>query len=813
MELLESLIALAEMRPHQIREYISTGRKRLMDAVHDGLTPYQRTAITIQIDELQRHRLRQFRLLDFLLGLSTADSSVSTALPIYAYNNLAKSSIEASTSREPSDLSSSNDSFSDVSLSVANQYVMFRCLRNGVTHYRSEYILHLLGKSVSLRRRYGRRFLLPYRFFYSQHEDTVHMFLSLRDYMVLLPLEVILENFAIARYHLFANVFCFFIKDLLDVMALFHEHEIVLSGDLSHLCVDRLSGRIKLNLCTYSVPIPRNYHAGVEEDLRAVANLILRYTHDSTLYPISDVQEQLLQIAHSIHQSVSQDHSDQFLVIPNLSDVAKCLAQHPVFFSNAYPSISIINTDIVAVFTTAQELSKEMQVASIDETADSIYPLADSTPRADVSLSRSPGSQHDFDNWFTTASYQPLPPIGTMLLGSNAAATPATRSRTQGPESLEIEMLGDSPVQFESTSSTIESSTTGLSPEPRLNLELQVGPPPPMLSTAMRISDRYTHSWRTVERLKRETAKTNVEENREGPHNIHCCAKTSEQCLPPGKLFPVAVPQFPVSAISIIQAPSPQPQPLHQRAASNPPPSNTITRLQIANPNTSPISWSHVPTNVPPGKGRKASFGGSVLTTKISRGEHRSKSQPTPAIAPISRTIYTLNIGTEAPARKPAQFLPLKQSIPIEARPEPQAKGIAGLTTVAPPAFPPASGQAFRRHSHSAAPPLSQTEVTESISKALGPKVPYQYTRNPVFVAHQPAPSRSLSAQPRASTMEDVEDYDVLYSRVTLHAPKFAEPVRRVLIERNFSIAASAPKATKDINPIEELNQALVNYW
>lgn len=81
-----------------------------MDAVHDGLTPYQRTAITIQIDELQRHRLRQFRLLDFLLGLSTADSSVSTALPIYAYNNLAKSSIEASTSREPSDLSSSNDS-------------------------------------------------------------------------------------------------------------------------------------------------------------------------------------------------------------------------------------------------------------------------------------------------------------------------------------------------------------------------------------------------------------------------------------------------------------------------------------------------------------------------------------------------------------------------------------------------------------------------------------------------------------------------------------------------------------------------------
>lgn len=67
----------------------------------------------------------------------------------------------------------------------------------------------------------------------------------------------------------------------------------MLSGDLSHLCVDRLSGRIKLNLCTYSVPIPRSYHAGVEEDLRAVANLILRYTHDSTLYPISDVQKQL----------------------------------------------------------------------------------------------------------------------------------------------------------------------------------------------------------------------------------------------------------------------------------------------------------------------------------------------------------------------------------------------------------------------------------------------------------------------------------------------------------------------------------------
>lgn len=139
----------------------------------------------------------------------------------------------------------------------------------------------------------------------------------------------------------------------------------------------------------------------------------------------------------------------------------------------------------------------------------------------------------------------------------------------------------------------------------------------------MRISDRYTHSWRTVERLKRETTKTNVEENREG-RTIYTVALRLVNSAYHQEAFPVAVPQFPVSAISIIQAPSPQPQPLHQRAASNPPPSNTITRLQIANPNTSPISWSHVPTNVPLGKAERHRLR-SVLTTKISRGEHRSK--------------------------------------------------------------------------------------------------------------------------------------------------------------------------------------------
>ncbi|EFO64723.1 Hypothetical protein GLP15_1832 [Giardia lamblia P15] len=806
MELLKSLIALAEMRPHQIREYISAGRKRLMDAVHDGLTLYQRTAITIQIDELQRHRLRQFRLLDFLLGLSAIDSSISTALPIYAYNNLTKSSIEASTNKELSTLSSSNDSFSDTSLSVANQYVMFKCSRDGITHYRLEYVLHLLDKSVLLRRRYGRRFLLPYRLFYSQNEDAVHMFLSLREYMVLLPLEAILENFAAIHYHLFANVFCFFVKDLLDALALFHEHEIVLSGDLSHLCVDRLSGRIKLNLCTYSVPMPCSYHAGVEKDLCAVAKLILQYTQDSTLYPISDVQEQLLQIAYSIRNSVSQDHNNQFLLIPNLSDVAKCLAQHPVFFSNAYPSISIINTDMAEIFTTAQELNKERQIASIDETADSIYPLADSTPRAGTSLSQSPVSQHEFDNWLGTTSYQLLPPTSTTLLRSTAVITPAIQSRAQGPESLDIEIFDDSQLQFDSTSSAAE-----LSPKPCLNLELQVGSPLPILSTAMRISDRYTHSWRTVERIRKEAAKTNVVEGRGGPHDIQCCTKTSDQCLPPRKAFPVTVPQFPVSAISIIQTPSPQPQP--QRAISHPPPSSTITKLQIATSDINLIPESHALTNAPPKKGRKGSFGGSALTTRVSSDDYRSKSQPIPAIVPVSRAIYTLNIGTEAAKRKSAQSLPLKQFVPIKAKPEPQARSIAGITTVPPPVFPPTSGQAFRRHSHSAAPPLSQAEVTDSISRALGPKIPYQHTRNPTSMVCQSIPSRSLSAQPRAPAVEDVERYDVLYSRVTLHAPKFAEPVRRVLIERNFSVTASTPKTIKDINPIEELNQALVNYW
>ncbi|EET02147.1 Hypothetical protein GSB_152534 [Giardia duodenalis] len=808
MELIECLFALAEMRVHHIRENSCASRRRLTAAVHDGLTSYQRTVITIQIDELQRLRLRQFRLLDFLFGLSAADSRASTSLPIYLYTDSTKSSDKVDARQELSSFSSNSSSSSNLSSSLANQYVMFSCPHSGIAYYRPEYVLYLLTKSVLLGRRHRRRFLLPYRLFYKRDEETAYMFLSLREYMVLLPLGVILENFAIVRYHLFANIFCFLVKDLLDVFALFHNHGIVLNGDFSHLCVDRLSGRIKLNLCTYSVLIPHDYHAGIKEDLHTIVKLILRYTADSTLYPISDVREQLLQIAHSMQQAISQDYDDHLLLIPSLPDVAKCLAQCPVFFSNAYPPISIINTDIVEVFTIAQEVVKEMQVASIDETADSVYPLADSTPRAGPSPSCSPESQHEPDNWFTTVSYRSLPPVSTTLLGNSAAVTPAKRSCVQGLEFVDTRILDDSPLRSDSTPSIVEAS-----PETRLTLELKVGPPPPILSEAVRISDRYTHSCRIAERIRRETIEAKSMEAGDELHDVISCAKTSDCCLPPTKLFSAVVPRFPSSAMSVLQVSSPQFR--SQRAISQPLPSNIVTTLRIAGPCTSPINVSHALANTHVNKGRKASFGGSALTTKALCNNYRNKSQPVAVIVPVSREVYMLNISDEAMARKPIPPIPLRQPALTEAKHEslPQTKNIGGLTIVAPPAFPPAPKQTFRRHSHSAAPPLSQSEVTESISRVLGAQEPYRCAHIPPPVIRRPMHQRSFSAQSRNTSAEDLEGYDVFYSRVTLHAPKFVEPIRRVLIERNYNFAAPTPKVTKDINPIEELNQALVNYY
>lgn len=805
MELIECLFALAEMRIHQIRDAMCTCRKRLTAAVHDDLSPYQQTVITTQINELQRHRLRQFRLLDFLFKLSVANSYASTTLPVYLYSSSTKSDEDISVDEESGSFSSSNDSSTDAIPSMADKYVMFKCPHNGIAYYRPEYVIHLLTKSILLGRRHGRRFLLPYRLFYGQDEDAVYMFLPLREYIVLLPLEAIVENFSIVHHHLFGHVFCFLIKDLLDTLALFHEHGIVLNGDLSHLCVDRLSGRIKLNLCTYSVPVPHSYSAGIEEDLHAVVSLIFQYTADPTLYSIPDIREQLIQIAYSIRQTVSQDHDSQFLLIPNLSDVAKCLAQSPVFYSNAYPPIAIINTDIVEIFTTAQELIKERQIASMDEVADSIYPLADSTPRTGISLSRSPESQIDLDSWFHTAPHRSLLPVSTTFPGGSAAITPTKWSHTQGHESVEIDHIDEPSSSPNSSLSIVETL-----PETRLNLELNVGPPPPILSSPVRISDRYVHSLRVSERARQKAIEDEPITCVEEMQDIICCTKGIDRCLPPTKLFSAVVPQFPSSAISILREQFPIQKP--RRAISQPPPSNIITTLQIAGPCTSPINRSHASVNMPANRGRKTSFGGSALMAKESHDNHRSRSQPTAAIVPVSKTIYMLDIGNASVARKPAQPLRLKQPMPGDSglKPDTQARNITGLTAVAAPAFPPAPKQAPRRHSHSAAPPLSQVEVTESISRALRTNTPRQL-KDPISVG-RPSHMRSLSAQPQKTAIGDVDSHDVIYSRVTLHAPNFAKPVRRVLIERNLNFAASAPKITKDTNPIEELNQALVNY-
>lgn len=803
MELIECLFALANMRIYQIRDVMCTCRKRLTTAIHDSLTPYQQTIITTQINELQRHRLRQFRLLDFLFGLSETKLYESTTLPVYLYTSHIRTN-DISVDESSSNFPPSNDSSTDTPPNMADQYVMFKYPHHEIAYYRPEYVLHLLTKSILLGRRHRRRFLLPYRMFYSNDEDDVFMFLPLQEYIVLLPLETIIENFAIVHYHLFEHVFCFLVKDLLDMLALFHEHGITLNGDLSHLCVDRLSGRIKLNLCTYSVPIPYSYYAGIEEDLHAVVNLIFRYTTDSTLYAIPEVREQLLQIAYSIQQTITRDHSYQFLLIPNPVDVVKCLAQSPVFYSNAYPPIAIISTDIVEVFATAQKLIKEMQIASVDDDADSLYPLAGSTPRTDISSTHFPDSQFDLENWFPVISHRSLPPISNTLSRASPTITPTKWSYEQGRESVEIEHMDEASLGINSSSSIAESL-----PEARLNLELKVELSPPVFSSPVRISNRYVHSLRTRERLRQRAIDDKQIERVEDSYDIICCTKS--RCLSPTKLFPAIIPKFPLSAMSVLQEQTPKPKLL--RATSQPALFNTITTLQIVGPYTSSMNQSHASVSNHTSKGRRTSFGGSALTAKTSHSKIRSSSQPDASMAPVSKAIYILDIDNTLVTRKPVQPLQLKQHVPEKPKPKDdvQAKSITGLTTVVPPAFPAGPKRISRRHSYSIVPPISQAEVTESISKALSANM-VQRSDNPVS-ASRPSHMRSFSAQPRVHDMKDVEEHDVIYSRVTLHAPNFAKPVRRVLIERNLNFATVVSKIAKDTNPIEELNQALVNYW
>lgn len=371
MDVVEQILRYAELPLPRIRALLSERgreicgflgiRRSQLDAqvVHGDLrkesAEYMLSLASRQAEFVRGLMLRQLRTLDFVAGLvsgegegihateGVGDSDGGSLSQAGASGPVSGANLQ-SASRLGVSLRSDGGSLPVVFHPGSNtRYVLFRSLQLHPERLGPEFLWDALSQSFLLRHVRRRRFVLPDTCYYVIEggvERDCYFLLQEKCYSALLPFSVVARALAAEPPELLQNVLLYCLHELLALLALLHGNGLFLNGDFSSLCVDRRTGELRVNGCSFAIPVPESPEAAVCMDLEAAAGFIA-FCLDQPAVCDQDVRQSLDYLLLTIRASLFQDDRDTHTVIQNPREVAERLWLHPVFYSNREPCVCL----------------------------------------------------------------------------------------------------------------------------------------------------------------------------------------------------------------------------------------------------------------------------------------------------------------------------------------------------------------------------------------------------------------------------------------------------------------------------------------